>query len=122
MQEAISSALAERTKLARIFLLEISAQALLVCEVYWAIRSMGVAIPVRSAPLIEVMTRPLTVVEFVGATEVGFAVLFTWLGMPAAIGFTLSLVKTLRSLTAAGIVIGWPTGAPVQCPVPDLHA
>ena len=56
------------------------------------------------------MTRVLTIVEFVGATEVAFAVLFTWLGMPAAIGFTLSLVKTLRSLTAAGIGIGLLTG------------
>src|SRR5262249_30641007 len=44
-------------------------------------------------------------------TDVGFAAVFTWLGMPAAIGFTLSLVKTLRSLTAAGIAIGLLSGS-----------
>src|SRR5262249_248574 len=88
--------------LVRILALEIPAQAILVGERYWTIRSMGVAISGWSAVLGEVMTRALTVVEFVGATEVGFAVVFTWLGMPAAIGFSLSLVKTLRSLTTAG--------------------
>ena len=111
MEQASSSALTKGlSTLARILLLEVSAQAILVCEVYWAIRSMGVAVSGRSALIIEVMTRPLTIVEFVGATEVGFAVVFTWLGMPAAIGFTLSLVKTLRSLTAAGIGIGLLSG------------
>ena len=112
MQQAITSALTERpAALARILLLEISAQAILVGEVYWAIRSMGVAVSGWSALSIEVMTRALTVVEFVGATEMGFAIVFVWLGMPAAIGFTLSLVKTLRSLTAAGIGIGLLTGS-----------
>jgi hypothetical protein len=85
--------------------LELLAQCLLVCEVYWTIRSMGVAVSVRSALFMEVMTRGLTIVEFVGATEMGFAVVFTWLGMPAAIGFSLSLVRTLRSLAAAAIVV-----------------
>jgi len=110
--EATAAALmARRPTLARLLLLEISAQVILVCEVYWSIRSMGVALSGRSALLIEVMTRALTIVEFVGATEVGFAVVFAWLGLPAAIGFTLSLVKTLRSLTAAGFAIGLPTDA-----------
>jgi hypothetical protein len=111
MEQAITSALTERpAALARIVLIELAAQMILVCEVFWAIRSMGVAISARSALFMEVMTRVLTIVEFVGATEMGFAVVFTWVGLPAAIGFTLSLVKTLRSLTAAGIAIGLPTG------------
>jgi hypothetical protein len=71
---------------------------------------MGAPISLSSAIFIEVMTRALTIVEFVGATETGFAVVFTWLGMPAAIGFTLSLVKTLRSVTAAGVMIGLLAG------------
>jgi hypothetical protein len=112
MEQAIGSALTERpSTLARILALEISAQAILVCEIYWTLRSMGVAASGRSALFIEVMTRPLTIVEFVGATEVGFAVVFAWLGLPAAIGFTLSLVKTLRSLTTAGIGIGLLSGS-----------
>jgi hypothetical protein len=106
VERAISSALTDRpAALARVVMLELSAQAILVFEVYWTIRSMGIAVSGQSALLIEIMTRSLTIVEFVGATEMGFAVLFTWLGLPAAIGFTLSLVKTLRSVTAAGIAI-----------------
>jgi hypothetical protein len=117
IRDAFGSALTEQpTALAGMLLLEITAQVLLVGEVYWAIRSLGVAVSAPSALFIEVMTRALTTVEFVGATEMGFALVFTWLGMPAAIGFTLSLVKTLRSVTAAGIGIGllsagdrWPS-------------
>jgi hypothetical protein len=112
MELAIDSALTKGpTAFVRILSLEILAQAILVSEVYWAIRSMGVDVSGWTALFIEVMTRALTVVEFVGATEVGFAIVFTWLGLPAAIGFTLSLVKTLRSLTAAGIGIGLLTAS-----------
>ena len=111
MEQAIGSALRERpATLARIVLLEISAQAILVSEVYWATRSMGVAASFQSALMMEVLPRAFTIVEFVGATEMGFAMVFTWLGLPAAIGFTLSVVKTLRSLTAGGIALGAPTG------------
>jgi len=117
MQEAIAALMERPAALARVALLEISAQAFLVCEVYWAIRSMGAAVSLSSALLIEVMTRALTIVEFVGATEMGFAVVFTWLGLPAAIGFTLSLTKTLRSLTAAGITIGFTPAAAGANPV-----
>jgi hypothetical protein len=104
LQQSISSALTQGpVVLARIVLLELAAQTILVGEVYWTVRSMGVPVSGRSALFMEIMTRPLTIVEMVGATEMGFAAVFTWLGMPAAFGFSLSLVKTLRSLTAAGI-------------------
>jgi len=112
MRRSISSALMESPlSFARIVSLEIAAQTFLVCEVYWTLRSMGVPISVASALFVEVMTRALTIVEFVGATEMGFAAVFTWLGLPAAIGFSLSLVKTLRSLTAAGFGIALLTGS-----------
>jgi hypothetical protein len=54
----------------------------------------------------------------------GFAAVFTWLGMPAAIGLTLSFVKTLRSVTAAGLAVGLLTASerlrtgPVSAPRP----
>jgi len=98
------------TVLAQIVLIELAAQTVLVCEVYWTLRSTGLAVSAQSALFIEVMTRALTTVEVAGATEMGFAAVFTWLGMPAAIGFSLSLIKTLRSLTAAGIGIAVLTG------------
>jgi hypothetical protein len=107
LEESFRSALTGRkAEVARVVALELAAQAVLVFEVYWAIRSIGVAVSAQSALFIEIMTRALTIVECVGATEMGFAVVFTWLGLPAAIGFTLSLVRTLRSVTTAGIVIG----------------
>jgi hypothetical protein len=118
VEDAISFTLRGRsTALAGIVLLEITAQALLVCEGYWALRSMGIHVSLRSALLIEVMTRAVNVVQFVGTSEAGFAVIFTWLGLPAAVGFTLSLVQALRSLAAAGIGVSlltavkwWRTG------------
>jgi len=107
LELAIGALMERPAELAFVALLEICAQALLIFEVYWATRSMGLAVSVSSALVMEVLTRPLTIVEFMGATEMGFAVVFTWLGVPAAIGFTLSLMKTLRSLTVAGIAIGF---------------
>jgi hypothetical protein len=101
-----SAPMRRRSELVRVVALELAAQAILVFEVYWVIRSIGVPVSAQSALFVEIMTRALTVVEFVGATEMGFAVVFTWLGLPAAVGFTLSLVRTLRSVTTAGIVIG----------------
>src|SRR5262249_46672353 len=56
-EQAIRSAFAERpAALARVVLLELSAQFILGCETFWVIRSMGVAISLRSAFLFEVMT------------------------------------------------------------------
>jgi hypothetical protein len=118
LEVAIGALLERPSELARVALLEISAQALLISEVYWATRSMGVAVTIPSALVMEVMTRPLTIVELMGATEMGFAIVFSWLGVPAAIGFTLSLMKTLRSLTTAGIVIGFVRATARANPVP----
>jgi hypothetical protein len=112
VQKAIDAVLAgRRADLARIVLLEISAQAILLSEVYWTIRSMGVAVSLQSAVFFEVMTRAVDVVQCVGVTEAGYAMVFTWLGMPATVGFTLSLVRTLRSLTVSGVGVGLLTGA-----------
>jgi hypothetical protein len=118
LELAIGVLMERPAEFARVAVLEMSAQALLISEVYWATRSMGVAVSVSSALVMEVLTRPLTIVELVGATEMGFAMVFTWLGVPAAIGFTLSLMKTLRSLTAAAIVIGFSRVTARANPVP----
>jgi hypothetical protein len=104
IEQAIDAVFAHRPSMVvRVLLLEGLAQAFLLCEVYWAIRSMGVPISPASAAFVEVTTRPVSIVEVVGATEMGYAAVFSWAGMPAAVGFTLSLVKTVRSLTAGGI-------------------
>src|SRR5262245_58153050 len=107
LEAAITSGLTDRPgDLARMLMLEAAAQVLLLVEVYWAIRSMGAAVSVWSAMYSEVMTRVVSIVEFMGATEMGYAVVFKWLGLTAAVGFTVSFVKTLRSLVTAGLGIG----------------
>jgi hypothetical protein len=112
IQDAVDAVLGRRrTDVARVLLLEITAQAVLLSEVYWTIRSMGVAVPLQTAVLFEVMTRAVDVVQFVGVTEAGYAMVFTWLGMPAAVGFTLSFVRTVRSLIASSLGAGLLTGA-----------
>jgi hypothetical protein len=92
--------------LVQVLLLEILAQSILVFEIYWTIQSMGVAVSASTALLVEALTKAANVVQFFGVTEAGYAVVFNWLGLTAAVGFTLSVVKLLRSLTASALGLG----------------
>jgi len=104
VEDAIIHVLTDRpAALAQVVLLEFVAQSILVTEIYWTVGSMGIALGFETALKIEVLTKAANVIQFVGVTEAGYSVLFSWLGMSAAVGFTLSLVKLLRSLTAAAV-------------------
>jgi len=104
IEDAIIQALTRRpSALAQVMALEFVAQVILVFEIYWTIRSMGIAVDASHALFVEVVTKAANVIQVIGVTEAGYAVVFNWLGMTATVGFTLSLVKMLRSLTAAGI-------------------
>lgn len=92
--------------LTRVLLLECLAQVILGLEIYWTIHSMDVPITAGRALVIEVMARAVNLVPLVGVNEAGYAVLFEWLSMSAAVGFTLSLVKLLRSITVATVGLG----------------
>jgi len=85
---------------ARLMALEGVAHTLLILESYWVMIAMGLKTSFLTAFLAEVMTK-LANVASVGATEGAYAVLFFGLGLPAAAGFTLSLVKRARSLAIA---------------------
>jgi hypothetical protein len=107
MEEAIFDVLRDRpATLVQVVLLECVAQVLLVFEVYWALRSMGLSITFGTALLVEALTKIANGVQVVGATEGGYALVFNWLGLPAVAGFTLSFVKRVRSLAVAGIGLG----------------
>jgi hypothetical protein len=107
MEDVIMHALTHRPAiLVQILLLELLAQTILVVEIYWTIRSMGQPISARTALLVEALTKAANVIQFVGATEAGYALVFNWLGLSAAVGFALSLVKLLRSLSVAAIGLG----------------
>jgi hypothetical protein len=104
VEDAIRHAFLERRALlAQVLPLEVLAQTILVFEIYWTLRSMSVAVSGGTALILEALTKAANVIQFVGVTEAGYAVLFGWLGMSAAAGLTLSLVKLLRSLTASAI-------------------
>jgi hypothetical protein len=103
-QDAVVHSFVGRPRvLATVMWLECVAQAILVTEIYWTIRSMGVSASPTAALLVEVLTKAANVVQFVGVREAGYAVALDWLGLTAAAGFTLSLVKLLRSLITAGL-------------------
>jgi hypothetical protein len=112
MEDAVLHALTGRPRvLGEIVLLELAAQLILVLEIFVTIRSMGVALSAVNALFVEVVAKAANLIQFVGVTEAGYAVLFNWLGFTAAVGFTLSVVKVLRSVITAGlglaILNGW---------------
>ena len=104
VEDGIFRVLADRPgTLVGVVLLELLGQAILVLEVLWTIRSMGVEISMRTALLLHALGQGVGLIQIVGVTEAGYAVLFNWLGMAAAVGFASSLVKLLRSLATSGL-------------------
>lgn len=100
----------DTARLVKVLALELAAQAILIAEIFWVINSMGVPARLATALLVEVLAKAVNIVQFVGVTEAGYAVLFDWLGLTAAVGLTLSLVKMLRSLLTAAIglaILNW---------------
>src|SRR5262245_4400328 len=91
--------------MARITALEFVAQFLLIVETYWALVSMGLTTSLLTASMAEILTK-LANVAFAGVAEGAYALLFHALGLPAAAGFALSLVKRMRSLSFALIGLG----------------
>jgi hypothetical protein len=105
MEDTLLSVLRDRPEgLARIAALEFVAHFLLF-ETYWAMVSMGVMVSFLTATLAEILTK-LANVAFAGVAEGAYALLFHALGLPAVAGFTLSLVKRMRSLAFALIGLG----------------
>jgi hypothetical protein len=110
MEDAILHVLRERpAALVNVTLLEVMAQGVLILEVYWTIHAMGLDASVRGALLVEALTKLVNGVQFVGATEGGYALILGLIGMPAAVGFTLSLVKRMRSLVVSLAVLAIAT-------------
>lgn len=104
LEDGIFRALVDRpTSLWLVVCLELIAQAMLVFEVFWTLRSMGVGVSLKTALLLHALGQGVGLIQFVGVTEAGSAVLFNWLGMAAAVGFASSLVKTLRSLATSAL-------------------
>jgi hypothetical protein len=100
-EDALLGILRDRPQtVAKLIGLELLAQFLLLAETYWALLSMGLIVSFVTASLAEVFTK-LANVAFAGVAEGAYAFLFHALALPAAAGFTLSLIKRLRSLAVA---------------------
>jgi hypothetical protein len=107
MEQAILQTLtAPASTLISIGLLELLAQFILIFEVFWTLRSMGVTMSFESALFVEILIKAPNIVQFVGVTEGGYALVTEWLGMTAAAGLALSLVRLLRSVTASLACLG----------------
>ena len=79
---------------------QIMSHLLLFLEAYCGILSMGVDISILAASASEVLTKLANISVF-GASEGAYAVVFSAFGLPAAAGFTLSILKRARSLAVA---------------------
>jgi hypothetical protein len=108
MEDLLLGILHDRpARAAAIMLAEIGGQAALVLELAWILTALEFASPLTAALIIESATKFITVVFFfvplqVGASEGAYAVIFGAMGLPAAVGFSVSFFRRLRSLLVAG--------------------
>ena len=109
MEDLLLGILHDRpARAAAIMLAEIGGQAALVLELAWILTALEFAAPLTSALVIESATKFITVVFFfvplqVGASEGAYAVIFGAMGLPAAVGFSVSFFRRFRSLAVAGM-------------------
>lgn len=88
--------------------LEAAAHLLLILEVYWVLAVLGDPPPLLHPLLIETASKFISLLfVFVpmqlGVAEGAYALVLALVGLPAAVGVTLSLVRRLRSLLVAGV-------------------
>jgi hypothetical protein len=90
-----------RGTIPKLLLLQSAAHLLLLLETWWAITAMGVDVSFLTSALAETLTKVVNLAFLAGVAEGAYAVLFGALGLAAAAGFTLSLLKRIRSLVFA---------------------
>ena len=88
--------------------LELAAQVLLILELYWILAVLGDLPPLIHPLLIETASKFVSLAfVFVplqlGVAEGSYAFVVTLLGLPAAIGVTISIIRRLRSLLVTGV-------------------
>ena len=91
---------------------EFAAQAFLVLELIEPPRSIGQPFPALHPFVIEAADKFVVLAFFfipghVGAAEGANALIFKMVGLPAAAGFTLAIVRRLRSLLVTGSRFGF---------------
>lgn len=110
--------------------LDLISHVFTVLEVYLILSLLGAPVTLVDAFLIEAYTKVLEAASImipagVGALEGGNALILTWLGLGAASGLSLALIRRIRSLVWAGLGLlviarySWasPSGAWAQRPL-----
>jgi uncharacterized protein (TIRG00374 family) len=109
MEDIMFAVLRERPgRFARIVLVDLVAQACLVLELFWLMRALQLETPLSYPIVIEAATKiggvaSLLVPMQVGTAEGTYALVFTVLGLPAASGVALALIRRARSLIIAAV-------------------
>lgn len=115
MEDILLTVFRERPRLfSGILALEALAQLLLILEMFWLLRAMGLDFPALYAVWIEGAGKFIGLAFFfvptqIGAAEGVYVVILQSVGLPAAAGLALSLLRRLRSLlvAAAGLAAFW---------------
>lgn len=102
-------------RLVEVLAIEVAGHALLVLEIWIVIRALGYSVPLIDPWIVEGGVKFIAAAFFfipgqVGAFEGVYALLFKAIGLPAAAGLTMALVRRIRALIVAGVgiaVLAW---------------
>jgi hypothetical protein len=109
MEDLLLSILHDRpARFGRILALELFAQALLVAELFWLMRALRIVTPVAIPLVIEASSKGIDIAFLfvpmqMGVSEGAYALVFSTLGLSAAAGVAVALVRRARSLVIAGV-------------------
>ena len=112
MEDLLLQVLRERpAQLAAVVGAQVAANAFLVLEIHLALSGMGIDAPTFYAAVIEGSVKLVSVTFFfvptqVGVSEGAYAFLFDALGVSAAAGVSLALIRRLRTLATAAVGLG----------------
>jgi hypothetical protein len=98
-------------RLAEVLMLEAGAHALLALEIWIVVRAIGFHLAPADPVIVEGGVKVISVVFFfipgqLGASEGVYTLLFRAIGLPAAAGLTMALVRRIRGLMVAGAALG----------------
>jgi uncharacterized membrane protein YbhN (UPF0104 family) len=106
------------TRLAEVLTIEAGAHALLALEIWVVVRTLGSHLTPADPFIVEGSVKFISIAFFfipgqLGASEGVYALLFGAIGLPAATGLTMALVRRIRALIVAGAalaVLAWTRG------------
>jgi hypothetical protein len=113
-------------RLAEVFAIEAGGHALLALEIWVVVRALGLHVAPVDPFIVEGSTKFIGVVFFfipgqVGVSESVYTLPFEAIGLPAAAGLTMALVRRIRALIVAGGALAVLAWTPGERTVGDSH-